>query len=185
MRFTLTVALFLFAQVMFSGCVSTTTPVSSALPYEVQQDIRTAEGTDVSFEFIPHAGSDEMEADFSGAKARYRLNGPMRGLFQELVESKFATIEESASDQIRIELTDVQDEVSGQTYRLSVTAEVTTVHDGETNSRNISYSQTMQAQDQGTDYTVSYGLPSDEIENFMIKFAVAADRFIDANFGIR
>lgn len=167
------------------GCVPTRVAVSNSIPFEVQQNIRTAEGTTVGYRFVPHEGSDEVTTSIGGATVRYPVNGPMRGLFQELIESKFANIDDGASDRITIHLTNVQHSTSGTSHTLEMTARITTVKDGTENSRDLSYSETFAAQDRGSQYTIAYGLPSSELQAFMLKFVVAADRFIDSNFGIR
>ena len=59
------------------------------------------------------------------------------------------------------------------------------MYNGESNERDFSYTQTMEAEDRGGQYSISYQLPSDQLQDFMIKFIVATDRFIDANFNIR
>ena len=109
----------------------------------------------------------------------------MRGLFAELIESKFAQIDSESSNLIQVEMRNIQQEVSGNIYTIAATAHVTTVHGGEKNEREFSYSQTMEAQDRSGEYTISYQLPREQLQDYMIKFVVATDRFIDANFGIR
>lgn len=185
MRIPITPALAIIVLTSLMGCVATRSHVNSALPYQVQQNIRTAANKEVAFEFIPAAGYDEVNVNFSGARTSFPFNGPMQSLYHELIESKFAWIDSNSSNYIRVEMHNIQHEVIGIKYLIGATARVTTMYNGESNERDFSYTQTMEAEDRGGQYSISYQLPSDQLQDFMIKFIVATDRFIDANFNIR
>lgn len=183
MRFV--VVLLLGFSLILSACQTTRTSVSSSLPYGVQQQINTSSEYNVAFDFSPNMRGDLVTAKFGGAKAQYEVNDPMRGMLTELIQTKFGAISSESNNKIAVEIVDISTSSDRMTHELGMTVEVTTVHDGETNSREISYSTVVEAEDRGGEYTIAYSIPKQALEDFYVKFVVAVDKFVDANFGFQ
>jgi hypothetical protein len=167
------------------GCTTSKTTVSNSLPYEVQQRVNTSEEFDVSFDFEPHPEGDKVEAAFGSGTSTYSVNTPLRGQFQELVETKFGSITDGSDNSIRVAVTDLQPSTDSQTHTLNMTVEVTTVQEGEENARDFSYSTTIRPIDTSTEYTMGKRIPKEDLQEFFLKFVVGADKFIDSNFGVQ
>lgn len=176
---------FLVLGITLVGCTTSKTTVSNSLPYEVQQRVNTSEEFDVSFNFEPHPKGDKVEASFGSGTSTYSVNTPLQGQFEELIETKFGSITEGSDNAIQVAITDLQPSTDSETHTLNMTVEVTTVQEGEENSREFSYSTTIRPIDTSTEYTMGKRIPKEDLKQFFLKFVVGADKFIDSNFGVQ
>lgn len=176
-----------FAILIVTGCSTTNKAnISNAIPYEVQQNIRTSEVEQVRFEFTPAESGELIEETINGmATMQYEVNDPMRGLFTELMQSKFATISDDASDLVKVDIMEVTHSTRRFDHSLSMRVRVTTVKDGEEKSREFAYSDDMEIGFETEGFTSTAYPPSDDIHDLMMKFVIATDRFIDSSFGLR
>lgn len=173
----------IIASLSIVGCTTSQTTVSNTLPYEVQQQINTSDEFETGFQFTPHPAGDEVEARFGTGNSVYTINNPVRGQFEELVRTKFGSIDETAENQIEVEITDIQTETDRQVHNLAMTMKVTVANDGDENTREFSYSTTIRPIDTGTEYTMGKRIPAEALEEFFLKFVVGADKFIDSTLG--
>lgn len=186
-KFALTSALFsLLVITLSSGCVSTETVVSNTLPYEAQQRINTSEEFDVDLDFKSHPDAETINASFAGAESSYSINRPFAGKLEQLFRAKFGEISEGSENKVEVEITDVNatSDTGPPIHRLSMSVGVTVFHDGEENSRSFDFRTTIRPEDEGTEYTVSYRIPPEPIEDFLMQYIVGIDSFLDSNLGI-
>jgi hypothetical protein len=169
-----------------SGCVSTETVVSNTLPYEAQQRINTSEEFDVDLDFEPHPDAETITASFAGAESSYSINRPFAGKLEQLFRSKFGEISEESDNKVEVSITDVSttSETGPPIHRLSMSVETTVIHEGEKNSRSFDFRTTIRPEDESTEYTVSYRIPPEPIEDFLMQYIVGIDSFLDSNLGI-
>jgi len=160
--------------------------VSNTLPYEAQQRINTSEEFDVDLEFEPHPDAETINASFAGAESSYSINKPFAGKIEQLFRAKFGEIKEGSQNKVTVSITDINtsSETGPPIHQLSMLVNVTVEHGGETNSRNLEFNTRIRPEDESTEYAVSYRIPPEPIEEFLMQYIVGIDSFIDSNLGI-
>jgi uncharacterized lipoprotein YajG len=168
------------------GCTSTETTISDTLPYEAQQRINTSEEFNVDFTFKGHPDAETITASFGGAKSSYSINGPFKGKLEQLFRAKFGEISEDSENKVKVQVSDInpKSETGPPIHRLSMSVDVTVMHEGKENSRNFSFRTTVRPKDE-TDMTISYRIPPEPIEDYLMQYVVGIDSFLDSTLGIQ
>jgi len=173
--------------VALTGC-STTMSVSNSIPYKVQQNIQTVSGDGVAFQFKPHSGAEEIVANVDmGSSINYRVNEPLRGMYHELVRTKFGNVDEAASETVVVEVADITTSTrnpavgTNRSHTISLTIRVSATRDGVSTDQSLNYKTTFPAR-QVPGASGKYTFPQGSVQDFLLKFIVSSDKFIDATY---
>lgn len=168
--------IFLLTAVFFIGC-ATTLPLRNTIPYGTQQLIKSVQkNSQINYKYIPSKLGEIKTQGIS-----YSLNFALSGMFKELIESKFNNITETAEDNINIEITKSNgyDDMGLFTvsHNLDLSIKVSLLRNKKASEREFTYS---------TGFTRTTPEKASEIiEEFLLKFVVAIDKFIDTEFEIQ
>ena len=169
-----------------SGCVSSNyVYVPNTIPYGVQQNLRTVGSGEVAFEFQGHQNAETVVATLEKVKSvQYQMNTPMRSMFRELIESKFPSLNPEAEDKIYIEVKEFVTYDGGDQHQISMTLRVVAEVDQKMHDREFSYRLRVPMQRVPVGMAPGVTLPPDAIHDYLLKYVVATDRFIDGIFGV-
>ncbi|MBU0581427.1 MAG: hypothetical protein ABIJ40_16380 [Bacteroidota bacterium] len=183
-----------YALVFITGIIfilvscSSTVPLSNIIPFDVQQNIKTIGGATVDFKFIPNPAADNIQAKVDVTTITYSLNSPLEGKFRELVETKFGKISSDATDKITFQVVNVDHQtqknsafVVGTNHILRLSINVILFKDGIEEKQTFSYQTSLEAVKISANV---YSFPPKSLDDFMLKFVVAADKFIDATYKV-
>jgi S1-C subfamily serine protease len=175
-----------------SGCGSTDQIfLSDSLSSDIQLRINTAEEFNTDFNFSPHPEGDRIvvESGASNSKAAYSINEPMKGRLEQLIRTKFGSVNESSENKIlvsinRVEANNVVDRPLGSgKHVISMEIGVEIQRDGEIYKREIERESEIEIE-----VVDKLGRPinldEDQISEFMNQFVVGVNSFIDSNFGV-
>src|SRR3990172_1328605 len=85
------------------GC-STTLTLQNSIPYETQQLIKSVQTTStINYKYVPNQAGEVLHT-----RRMYSINKSLEGMLKELIESKFNSVSESATNSIIVELEKVK-----------------------------------------------------------------------------
>lgn len=170
------------------GCGSTDTLVlSNNLSSDFQLKLNTAEQYEVGFSFNPNPDAEvvaESQRVGSTAKIEYSLNDPLRGKLVSLMRAKFGSVTNSSDNQVTFTIESVEASSESDVHTVQMTSLIEIERGGETYSRRVSRSLTTPIERVSGKMQPTISLSEQDLEEFMLQFAVATDSFIDSNFGV-
>jgi hypothetical protein len=168
------IALFM---IILSGC-STTIELSSTLPYQTQflvKSIKFENG--IGFRYISNSKGDNIDIP----NALYSINKPFESLLYELVQTKFGNVNTNSKDSLIVTLENVEPNSSriltGISVSLSLTVGIQIIKDHKVSSNSFKYNMT-------NSYN-NMALIKSDLDNFLMKYVIVIDKYIDTQFSIQ
>lgn len=166
---------------LLSGCVTTGIPIASTLPYQLQQDIRSIDTSEMAFQFVPGESAETIETRIAASviSVRYSINQATESLVRELLETKFGRLSADSRNRFLFEITHYSTTTNGLTHELNMAVRMTINTGEQTQSKAADYSTTVlwRNNPETDDALLKQG-----IEDLLLKFVVAANQFLDAYF---
>lgn len=168
--------------IAFTGCSYTAyIPVSSTIPPRMQQQINTSSNKTISFQFTGNPKAELIKVQPNSVTNTYKIDKPFKSLYRELVKTKFLQIKPNSKNKINVTIKDFNTTTKRTYHKISMTVTVQLQDGSRTDKRTFSY-------ETGVEYEPGLGitfLPSEPIDNLLLKFIVASAKYIDTFYGIK
>jgi len=165
--------------IFITGC-SVTLELSSTIPFQTQQLIKSIKSDNgIQFQYISNSKGDNVKI----RGQQFSINKPLGSLLFELVQTKFGNTNAISKDSIIITLENIEstvrkiglfEDLSGPDYSLYITVGIKLTKDNKVVSNSFRYNCT------GT-----YNNAKNDIDNFLLKYVITIDKYIDSRYIIQ
>jgi len=171
--------LLLFSLLTFYSCGWTSTlTISSSLPAEIQQEIKTTNIDKVDYSFIPNENANNITVDaLAGVSPYYEemdINSALKPMMDELIQTKFTLISNNPDNKIIVSIKEIN-YTPGEHPNLSMTVNALVNYLGQENQNNITYSVELP----------THLRKEDMIHNWLVKFVIGMDRLLNSIYDVQ
>lgn len=163
-------------------------PLSHSIPLDIQQSIKTSAIEGISFNFQPLTQAENISFKVSFNTYNYSINQPFVSLVNEWIETKFGSVNINSENELTIKIIDFNHSTTpisameaNFNHGINMTVEISCQINKISKTKQITY-QTVIPVNNIKNYEI---VMSKGINNFLLKFLIGMDKFIDSSYEIK